>query len=126
MSLTEAVHTIFVEKGFRRPAPYSNAAKKALEESSWADVRTMAFFTEISAANQNPKGPPRYCRRFCHEQPYGPCLCSLYREASRRIARTLVAATKALFPTRRPRPRLGRPILHSLRLCQRSQTDQIG
>ena len=44
MSLTEAVHTVFLEKGFRKPAPYSNASKKALEETSWADVCAMASF----------------------------------------------------------------------------------
>ncbi len=38
MSITEVIHTLYREKGFRRPILTGNAAKKALEETAWADV----------------------------------------------------------------------------------------
>lgn len=70
------------------------------------------------------QGPSRDCGRFCHEQSYGPRVCPLHRETSRRIAWTLFPAAKALLSTRRTRSGLGGTVLHSLRLRQRTQTDQ--
>ncbi|MCJ1427097.1 hypothetical protein MMC29_005000 [Sticta canariensis] len=37
MSITEAIQTIYAEKVYRKPLLTSNASKKALEDSSWAD-----------------------------------------------------------------------------------------
>lgn len=37
--MTEAIQTIYAEKGYRKPSLLTeNASKKALEDSSWADV----------------------------------------------------------------------------------------
>ena len=55
MSITEAIQTIYAEKVYRKPLLTSNASKKALEDSSWADVCFVQSVVSTTRRLPNPR-----------------------------------------------------------------------
>lgn len=125
MSSTVVKLTTYAQNASRRPILDEKESKKALEDTSWADVCSIFWLCDEVWLTLL-LGPPRNCGHLRFQQSHGPRVCSIYCQTCRWPTRGIPFNAKAFFSTGGARPCVGCFIFHTHGLRQCLETGETG
>ncbi len=98
-------------------------SRKALQDSAWADV-SLVSQDALTLSLTFLAGPSRHCSCLCYVQSFDNRLRPIYCQTWGWHRWPFALDASPHFPARRPGPRLGRLLLHSLGIRQLIEAHQ--